>query len=118
MVMVEADRRTADLARSNTSISALSATVRAAKVEQFIGQPGPSDGFDIVWMDPPYDVATDTINGLLAEILHKGWIARQGLFAVERSSRSDPVTWPTQVYAWERRYGETTLYFAELEEQP
>lgn len=116
--LVESDRGTADLIRTNARTSGLPVTVRSGRVEQVLQGEPPPQRFDIVWLDPPYDVTAMKLNAVLAGVLSEGWIAAQGLFVVERSSRSPAPQWPAPVTDWSRRYGETTLHFAELEEQP
>ena len=116
--MVEADRRTADLIRANARATHLSVVVRTGRVEQVV-QAGPESGvgFEVVWLDPPYDVAEDVLTWVLQELVTHGWVVPAGLVVVERARRSPAPVWPLAVeQAWARRYGETTLHFAELEE--
>lgn len=115
--LVESDRATADLVRANARAAGLNVTVRSARVEQILQGGPPPQPFDIVWCDPPYDVTTAKLNAVLAGVLSGGWIGAQGLFVIERSSRSETPEWPAPVTAWSRRYGETILHFAELGEQ-
>lgn len=111
--LVEADKKTADLARRNAADTELAVTVRTAKVEQLIASPAPQ-AFDILWLDPPYDLAADRVDAVLADLVAGGWLARHGLVVVERGSRGAAPQWPTGVGdGWQRRYGETTLHFAE-----
>ncbi|OYO17304.1 16S rRNA (guanine(966)-N(2))-methyltransferase RsmD [Enemella dayhoffiae] len=112
VVLVEADRSTADLARRNATDTELAVTVRTAKVETFLAAPA-LHAFDIVWLDPPYDAPADKLDQVLTALVAGGWLARHGLVVVERSSRGADPTWPPGVGdGWERRYGETTLHFA------
>ncbi|GAB3702866.1 16S rRNA (guanine(966)-N(2))-methyltransferase RsmD [Mariniluteicoccus flavus] len=111
--LVEADRRTADLARANAQALGLDAAVHAAKVETFLAT-SPAGGFDIVWADPPYDVASEVVDDVVADLVGRGWLAEHGLVVVERSRRSASPRWPDVLgERWERRYGETTLHFAQ-----
>ncbi|GAB3623756.1 16S rRNA (guanine(966)-N(2))-methyltransferase RsmD [Mariniluteicoccus endophyticus] len=111
--LVEADRRTADVARGNARALDLSATVTQAKVETFLAGPAPR-AFDIVWADPPYDIASGTLDAHVRLLVDGGWLARHGLVVLERSRRSEPPCWPDALGdSWERRYGETTLHFAQ-----
>lgn len=116
--LVESDRGTAELVRANARTAALDVTVRSSRVERLLVGAPPPRPFDIVWLDPPYDLAEEPLETVLADVVSGGWIAAQGLLVVERSSRSAVPQWPCPVTAWSRRYGETTLHFAELEEQP
>lgn len=75
---------------------------------------GPEQPYDVVLLDPPYELAED----VLAEVLHRlvthRWVAAGGLVVVERSTRSPEPGWPEGLARVdERRYGETRLWFAE-----
>lgn len=120
--LVESDRKTADLIRANAKATGLVVDVRAARVEHVV-RSGPAglrpdgQGFDAVWLDPPYELGEDALDALLTDLIDGGWVVPAGLVVVERSSRSRPPAWPGGVVQqWTRRYGETTLHFAELED--
>ncbi|OYO09694.1 16S rRNA (guanine(966)-N(2))-methyltransferase RsmD [Enemella evansiae] len=113
VLLVESDRKTADLARRNATDTELEVGVRTAKVEQLAATPAPQ-GFDIVWLDPPYDLPAERLDRVLADLVGHGWLATHGLLVVERGSRGAAPQWPPGVGdGWQRRYGETTLHFAE-----
>lgn len=116
--LIESDRRTSDLIQANARATGLTVTVRTGRVEQVLrAEPHGPDGFDVAWLDPPYDVSGDTLAGVLAALVDGGWVVPAGLVVVERSRRSPEPVWPGSVErAWTRRYGETMLHFAELEE--
>jgi 16S rRNA (guanine966-N2)-methyltransferase len=66
---------------------------------------------DLAFLDPPYDVETATMDTLLGALLPQ--MAEGGLVMIERSSRSQPPSWPVEFDPEKpRKYGETTLYFA------
>ena len=66
---------------------------------------------DLAFLDPPYDVDTATMDTLLGALLPQ--MAEGGLVMIERSSRSQPPSWPVEFDPEKpRKYGETTLYFA------
>lgn len=106
---VESDPATARLIRGNAATLGLDATVRAASAEKFLaGAPQP---FDVIWADPPYALAGERLDTVLDAATD--WLVPDGLLVVERSSRDLPPGFPAQLsHSWERRYGETTLYFA------
>lgn len=117
--LVESNRKTADLIRANARMTGLPVTVRAGKVEQVL-RSGRETGvapFDVGWLDPPYDLADAALQEVIAALTTESWIVPAGLVIVERSSRSADPAWPRSVErSWTRRYGETTLHFAELKE--
>lgn len=112
VVLVESDRPTARLIEGNAAALGLRADVRAAKAEAVVAAPGRR--FDLVFLDPPYDVATETVEALL-ETLARTAVEPRGLVVVERSSRGRPPSWPTAFEdTWAKAYGETTLYYGNL----
>lgn len=111
VLLVEADRRTAQLSSRNASDLGLVVEVRTGRVEQLTRQPA-ARAFDVVFADPPYDVPTETIDALLGDLVQQGWLAPDGLAIIERSRRTPTVTWPAGFTEhWERSYGETVLHY-------
>ena len=111
VLLVEADRRTAAVARRNAADLGLPTRVQATRVEALVGLSAPT-AFDIVFADPPYDVSTDLLDQHLADLVDRGWVAERGLVVVERSRRTPGLSWPAALTErWERRYGETVLYY-------
>ncbi len=106
---VERDRGTAQVAQRNVGLSGLPVRVVTRPVAGFLaGEPRP---FDIVWADPPYDLAEADLAAVLAAL--DGWLAPRGLVVVERAGRSGVPVWPPDMEdSWKRDYGETALHFA------
>jgi 16S rRNA (guanine966-N2)-methyltransferase len=68
--------------------------------------------FDLVLADPPYPEPEAKIARAL-QALAARWLTEDALVVLERSSRSPEPTWPEGLTRTdERRYGETTLWFA------
>lgn len=117
VLLVERDRATAELARRNAADLGLAVQVRIGSVEAVVAAPPPQP-FRVVWLDPPYEVATARIDRVLASLHNQGWLDSDPLVVVERSTRSEPLSWPQALPVhWSRRYGETALYLA-AEEEP
>ena len=111
VLLVEADRRTAAVARRNATELGLGAQVQATRVETLIGLPALTH-FDVVFADPPYDVGTDLLDQRLTDLVDQGWVAERGLVVVERSRRTPDPSWPEAITErWQRRYGETVLHY-------
>ncbi len=108
--LVESDRRAAQVAQQNVTATGLVARVVTASVEQLLA--GPATPFDVVWADPPYDLPTADLDRLVRR-LTQGWLAPDALVAIERAGRTEPPDWPDGFDAWEGRYGETTIFFAQ-----
>jgi 16S rRNA (guanine966-N2)-methyltransferase len=112
VLLVEADRRTAALTRANAADLGLTARVLAVRVEQ-LGPRHPEPSFDVIFLDPPYDVTTAAIDRLVSDLVGGGWLAPDGLMVVERSRRTPELSWPDSIAEhWRRDYGETVLHFA------
>ena len=110
MWAVESDPGTARLIRGNAAELRLPVTVRVATVEKTLAAE-PPQRFDVVWADPPYAVGVERLAPVLEAA--QPWLADDGLLVVERSARDLEPVWPAEVgQRWQRRYGETMLYFA------
>jgi 16S rRNA (guanine966-N2)-methyltransferase len=114
VTLVEQDRRTAALISDNArTIGFTKAAVLAGSVAATLRTP-PSAPYDVVFSDPPYplsdlDVATD-----LALLVEHDWLVPGALVVVERSTRSPEPAWPAGFTdSRAKRYGETTLWYAE-----
>lgn len=115
VLMIEADRRTTLTISKNVTALGLSARVLSQRVEQLVRQPA-EVSFDVIFADPPYDLATSTVDTILAALVDQGWVAPDGLVVLERSRRSPEVSWPAALTGgWSRRYGETTLSFGQAD---
>ena len=68
--------------------------------------------YDLVFLDPPYDVGNDQLAAALA--LLGPVLSADAIVVVERSTRSpDPVLPPGLAMMRSRRYGDTTLWWAQ-----
>ena len=103
-------RRNADLVASRTG--AARASVHRAKVAIYLARVPAEVRWDLVFLDPPYGDAEPDLGGVLAQL--SGHLAGGAVVVVERSTRSPEPQWPAGLERFgERRYGETTLWFAE-----
>ncbi|GAA2603970.1 16S rRNA (guanine(966)-N(2))-methyltransferase RsmD [Dactylosporangium fulvum] len=113
VLLAESDAKAARVARSNISTLGVGGRVRlvADKVERLLAGT-PDEPFDVVFIDPPYAVTDERVRDVLRALVER-WLAPDALVVVERSSRGVPMAWPEglQEHA-ERRYGETTLWYA------
>ncbi|KYH43303.1 16S rRNA (guanine(966)-N(2))-methyltransferase RsmD [Branchiibius sp. NY16-3462-2] len=112
VLLVESDRRAAAVIKTNVAALGLrDITVRAATVERTLAGGAPYAA-DLVLIDPPYAVGEEALAGVLEALTH-GWLADEATVVVERSSRTPQPTWPAGLTCEdERKYGETTLWFA------
>lgn len=112
-LLVEAAPRAARVARANAAALGLpGAQVRAMPVARLVAGPPPGPAYDLVFLDPPYDLSGDELARVLADLVAHGWVVPGGLVVVERASRDAAPAWPPGVVADRaRRYGEATLWY-------
>ena len=109
---VERNRAVTRLIASTQHTLGVAGRVVTAAVVPFL-RTGTPEPYDVVWADPPYDVATTEIDALLAALAGRGWLTADGLVVVERASRGEPPQFPEILTdSWIRRYGDTSVYFA------
>lgn len=113
VLLVESDRRAAQVVRGNVATLGLpGATVQARAVEQLAAGTAPT-AYDVVFADPPYDLPSDTLAQVLTDLAGHGWLAPDAIVVVERDRRSG-WTWPPGFDPLrDRRYGETVLHYAQ-----
>ena len=112
VTLVEQDRRTAGLIRTNArTLGFADVEVVTSSVARHLAGP-PASPYDVVFLDPPYSLETAAVVADLTALGARGWLAEQALVVVERSSRQRLSGWPAgYAEGRERRYGETTLSF-------
>jgi len=114
-LFVESDRRAAGVLRRNAAALGFAGTeVRVASAATVLAAPA-DRAYDVVLVDPPYDVPATEVAGWLAAAAAHGWLAAEAVVVVERAGRDGPFPWPPVMRAArERRYGDTTLHTAVL----
>jgi 16S rRNA (guanine966-N2)-methyltransferase len=114
VVLVEQAPAALRALRSNVTTLALP-DVRAVgdSVQRFLDSADPGLGpFDLVLADPPYPEPEQRIARVLQAVAER-WLTDDALVVLERSTRSPEPTWPAGLHRTDqRRYGETTLWFA------
>ncbi|BDZ43105.1 DNA methylase [Paraoerskovia sediminicola] len=111
--LVDAARSAVEMGRRNArELGAHGVEVVHEKAERFVATP-PVKAWDLVFLDPPYDVRDETVVSLLEHLATTRAVTRDSLVVVERSSRSPEPRWPE---GWEadarKSYGETTVHYA------
>lgn len=112
VTLVEQDRPTSGLIRTNArAIGFPGADVVYATVSTTLRR-SPAAPYDVTFLDPPYPMPTDDVDGDLRLLDHHEWLVPGAMVVVERSVRSDPPTFPVRFSDLrERRYGDTTLWY-------
>ena len=114
-VLVDRDRAADDAIRANLDTTGFAdrARVRRASVATFLTGPVPEAPFDLVFLDPPYDLASTEVAGVLADLAGAGLAADGATVVVERPKAAAAVSLPE---GWgterERAYGDTLLVVA------
>lgn len=88
--------------------------VRAGAAAYLAGAAGAP--VDLVLIDPPYDMDAGSLSEILAPLTRAEdpWLAEGAVVVVERATRSGEPEWPTGLRRFSsRKYGETTVWFAE-----
>ena len=113
-VLVERDPAALQAIRTNLQVlgDRTPAEVVARDAGRFLmGGPPPDGGFDLVFVDPPYETADETITEQLAVLTAPGWLAPGAIVSVERPLRHPVVPPPGLSTGWERAFGDTLLSF-------
>jgi 16S rRNA (guanine966-N2)-methyltransferase len=114
-VLVDADRGADATIRANLETTGLTdvARVQRSTVATFLAHPVPEAPFDLVFLDPPYDLSSGEVAGVLVGLAAPALVAIGGTVVVERPTRGEPVALPE---GWgiekERAYGDTLLVVA------
>jgi len=112
-LLVESDGRALSTLRANIETLALpGAEVDGRRVERWVAEPAPGPPYDVVFLDPPYDVGDDRVREVLVGLRGNRWLAPAAVVAVERGTRGGPWEWPPGFTdERSRRYGEATLWY-------
>lgn len=87
-------------------------SVERQSVQAFLDAAHPSPRWEVIMLDPPYDLAEDALHANLTALVPL--LTADGAVLVERSTRSPEPAWPDGlVRVREKRYGETVLWWAE-----
>jgi len=116
-MLVERDATAARAIQANLESTGMAgrAVLRRGDVRSVLA--GPATGpFDIVFLDPPYDLLDAALGEVLERLAEGGWTAPDATLVVERSAAGGAPPWPTDWRStWERCYGDTLMLFAQRE---
>ena len=126
-VLVERDRTAAAVARRNLAtlgIEPARARLWEMAAETFCARPPTQPSFDLVLLDPPYDVRLERLAGLVEQLAQAGRMAPAAVLVVERDRRdpdlhADPLRVGRLVEDTRRTSGDTVLlYLRDQEPEP
>ncbi|MDO8145448.1 MULTISPECIES: 16S rRNA (guanine(966)-N(2))-methyltransferase RsmD [unclassified Isoptericola] len=120
VLLVDAARQAADIARRNAADLGLDRVVRVLAepaeraTARIAADGGPGDGFDLVLIDPPYDLDPGVLNRVLADLAVPGVLAPDAVVVLEQARRGAPFVWPDALVELSaKRYGDTVVHYAE-----
>ena len=117
VVLVELADKAAAACRSNAGLvngilGRPCVNVHRAKAETYLLRVPEDVRWDVVFIDPPYAVTETELSAVLTPLA--GHLAEGAVVVLERSTRSPEPAWPDGLERFsEKKYGETTLWFAE-----
>lgn len=112
VVLVEHDQPTSRLIKQNAVNTKLSVRVEVVTVDSFLARE--TGTFDVIWLDPPYPLENDHLARTLELAMPR--LVHNGLLVLERSARTPEPEFPSGTEHWNRRYGETVLYYCQRSE--
>jgi 16S rRNA (guanine966-N2)-methyltransferase len=113
VLLVEKDRNALAAVRANVAAVDLpGAEVAATDAARLAVALAPDPAYDVVVLDPPYDVPAAEVARVVGHLVAGGWTAPDALVVVERASRDAAWVWPEGVEpVQDRRYGEAALWY-------
>lgn len=117
VVLVESDRRAADVIAANIKAVGLPGATLTTRPVEKVAQGDNSGGpIDLVFADPPYQLETVELQDVLTSLAANGWLAEDAVVVVERAKR-EPWEWPEGFAALrDRKYGEARLWYGHRHE--
>lgn len=112
-LLVETDPRALHAVRTNVETLGLpGAEVHGGRVERLVAAAAPGPPYDVVLLDPPYELGDGAVRDVLVGLRDHGWLAAGAVVAVERGTRGGRWEWsPGFTGERSRRYGEATLWY-------
>jgi 16S rRNA (guanine966-N2)-methyltransferase len=115
-VLVDREHAAVDAMERNVDVTGLAerARVQRGEVAAFVRRRPPAEApFDLVLLDPPYDLPRAELEGVLDRLAGPGWLASGATVVVEQGTREPPAALPEQwAVTWERGYGDTLVVVA------
>jgi 16S rRNA (guanine966-N2)-methyltransferase len=116
VVCVESNEKAIESIRANAQLVDVrfgSFQLHPTEVEKYLMQPRViDDGFDIIFIDPPYEYSNESITNILQLIVKNNLLSKRGMVAIERKSKAQPFQWPTGLVLEKlRSYGEGSIYY-------
>jgi len=120
-VLVESDRRALDAIGTNVGHTGFADRARVVRsdVAAFLDAPPPPEApFDLVFADPPYDVANEAIAAFVEHLGAPGWLSPGATVSIERPVGPGLTLAKSFRTGWERTFGDTLIVFVEASDAP
>ncbi|MBK5288630.1 MAG: 23S rRNA (adenine(2030)-N(6))-methyltransferase RlmJ, partial [Acidimicrobiia bacterium] len=110
--LIDRDPRAVDAIRRNlvSTRTADRATVARRGLALYLSGHPPATPFDLVFLDPPYELSGAELARVLELLTAPGWLGRDAGIVIERSATAGPPGLPVGWgVSWERVYGDTLV---------
>jgi 16S rRNA (guanine966-N2)-methyltransferase len=110
-VFVDKDRRAQDALRANLATTGFTerAQLHDGPATSFVSRGAPGAPFDLVFLDPPYDLAAVELTQILESLARPGLLAEAATVVIETRRDVPPVVPEGWTVGWSRLYGDTLL---------
>ena len=119
---VESNQVSADVCKQNFELLSNQSGVGKFKVHckttfEFLNH-NASEPYEIIYIDPPYEVANSEIEKILKKILTLNLLNKHGVVAIERDAKAKSFTWPDGFTEEKiRSYGAGSIHYGALTER-
>ncbi len=108
---IKVTRDNLDLLQNISGIGTYSAIT--SSVGKFL-EKGADLRFDIVFVDPPYDLPNNEIEKTMDALVRNNFLKPSSVIAIERDAKSSPIKWPAGLQEVKtRKYGAAVIIYAE-----
>ena len=120
--VVESAQVSADVCKQNFELLSSQSGVGKFKVHcktafEFLNHTA-SEPYEIIYIDPPYEVANSEIEKILKKILALNLLNKHGVVAIERDAKAKPFSWPDGFTEDKiRSYGAGSIHYGALTER-
>lgn len=114
-VLVDCDPRAARVCARNVSSLGVAAAVAvsAMSAQRWLNSGHDGEGFDLIFLDPPYEQADDVVDDVLKRLTRSGLLRERARIVVERSKHAATPHWPVGCSdTRSRRFGDTIVHRA------
>lgn len=116
---VDSDDEVVKIARENLALfdkitGSGTSQIFTSPVARFL-QASQGIAYDVIFIDPPYELANSAIEKDLADLLAGGFIKQASVIAIERDSKRAPFAWPSGLAQVKvRKYGHASIYYGAM----